>query len=303
MDFDLRLRLALFQHIDRLRRESGGVVTSAQLGHGFAFEGERIPIRNPQAGIHRPKQLRKHGSEAALTIVTTIDSPYDDRADPEDDRFVYRYQGQDTDNWQNVALRRAMEMGRPVLYLVEVKPTVYQPVFPTYVVGDIPERLAFMLLADAVGALRPEAIDPDPLSPVKRYATVEAKKRLHQERFRYVVLKAYGRRCAMCSLRHEPLLDAAHILPDRDERGNPEVPNGLSLCRIHHGAYDVGIVGIDPDYVIHVRRDVLEEVDGPMLRHGLQDLHAERLRALPRRAQDKPSRDFLAERFEAFRVA
>ena len=49
----------------------------------------------------------------------------------------------------------------------------------------------------------------------------------------------------MCALRHEPLLDAAHILPDRDERGNPVVANELSLCRIHHGAYDIGIVGVD----------------------------------------------------------
>ena len=107
----------------------------------------------------------------------------------------------------------------------------------------------------------------------------------------------------MCALKHEPLLDAAHILPDRDERGNPEVSNGLSLCRIHHGAYDVGIVGIDPDYLIHVRRDVLEEEDGPMLRHGLQGLHKKKLRAWPRRAEDKPNRDFLAERFETFQAA
>jgi putative restriction endonuclease len=69
----------------------------------------------------------------------------------------------------------------------------------------------------------------------------------------------------MCRLRHTPLLDAAHILPDRDERGNPEIPNGLSLCKIHHSAYDVGILGVDPDCRIHLRSDVLEEHDGPML--------------------------------------
>jgi putative restriction endonuclease len=106
----------------------------------------------------------------------------------------------------------------------------------------------------------------------------------------------------MCSLHHPKLLEAAHILPDREERGRPEVPNGLSLCRIHHGAYDVGIVGVDPDYVIHVRRDVLEEVDGPMLRHGLQEMHGGRL-LVPRHPASRPNPDYLAERFERFRAA
>ncbi|MGH7627862.1 MAG: HNH endonuclease, partial [Gemmatimonadales bacterium] len=82
------------------------------------------------------------------------------------------------------------------------------------------------------------------------------KYRLHQERFRFSVLSAYGKQCAMCRLRHVPLLDAAHIIPDREERGLPEVPNGLALCRIHHGAYDVHILGVDPDYRVHVRTDV-----------------------------------------------
>jgi putative restriction endonuclease len=106
----------------------------------------------------------------------------------------------------------------------------------------------------------------------------------------------------MCRLRHPELLDAAHILPDRDERGNPEIPNGLSLCRIHHRAYDVNILGVDPDYVIHLRRDVLEEIDGPMLRHGLQEIHETRIH-VPRRESLRPLRDYLAERFERFRAA
>jgi putative restriction endonuclease len=128
------------------------------------------------------------------------------------------------------------------------------------------------------------------------------KQRLHQERFRYLVLTAYRRQCAMCRLRHAPLLDAAHILPDRDERGAPEIPNGLALCRIHHGAYDVGIVGIDADYQIHLRSDVLEEDDGPMLKHGLQELHGERIQTPPR-VEQMPNREYLAERFARFEAA
>ncbi len=92
------------------------------------------------------------------------------------------------------------------------------------------------------------------------------------------------------------------ILRDRDERGHPEVPNGLCLCKIHHGAYDVNIVGVAPDYRVHVRRDVLEEHDGPMLRHGLQELDGIRIQ-LPRVPTQRPKADYLDERFARFRAA
>lgn len=300
LDYDLRLRLALFQHIDTVRRESGGVISSRRLNQGFTFEGRRIPIWNQQKGIFRPAALRDTG--IALTVQTSFRSPYDDRSDAGEARFVYRYRGQDPRHPDNVALRRALETRRPILYLVAVEPAVYQPIFPAYVVGDVPGQLSFMLIADTIGSVGAGSLDPDEDAPLKAYVTREVKQRLHQRRFRYMVVTAYRARCAMCRLRHEELLDAAHIRPDSDPRGMPEVPNGLALCRIHHGAFDVGIVGVDPDYGIHVRRDVLEEADGPMLRHGLQDLHGAKL-LVPRPTRLKPNPDYLAERFEKFRRA
>jgi putative restriction endonuclease len=60
-------------------------------------------------------------------------------------------------------------------------------------------------------------------------------------------------------------LDGRHERP-----GLPEVPNGLALCKIHHSAYDVNILGVSPDYRVHIRSDVLREHDGPMLKWGLE---------------------------------
>jgi len=301
LDLDLELRLATFAHVDRLAKNAGGLVGSAQLNEGLTFRGERVPIWNQQKGIFRPKILRELG--AALTIQTSFESPYDDRLDPADDRLVYRYRGTDPDHPDNVALRRAMELRRPVLYLVAVEPGRYEPVFPCYVVADAPAQLAFFLLADAQRDIIAATVE-DPLATVslKAYTTRIVKQRVHQERFRYLVLTAYREQCAMCRLRHTALLDAAHILPDRDQRGNPEVPNGLSLCKIHHGAYDVNILGVAPDFTVHVRRDVLEEHDGPMLRHGLQELEGARI-LLPRRVAEHPNREYLDERFRRFRAA
>ncbi|HKM43735.1 MAG TPA: HNH endonuclease, partial [Limnochordia bacterium] len=123
--------------------------------------------------------------------------------------------------------------------------------------------------------------------------------RLHQQAFRTRVLQAYRSQCAFCSLRHAELLDAAHIIPDRDPQGEPVVSNGLSLCKIHHAAYDRHFIGVTPDYQIVVRRDLLEEIDGPMLRYGIQEIHKNQL-ILPTKQVEQPDRDRLALRYEQF---
>lgn len=129
-----------------------------------------------------------------------------------------------------------------------------------------------------------------------------AVQRLHQAAFRQRVLKAYRESCSVCNLHHTQLLDAAHILPDLHEQGDPVVPNGLSFCKIHHAAFDTNILGIRPDYIIEIRKDILTEVDGPMLEHGLQAHHGGAL-LVPRAVDDQPDRKRLELRWEEFRRA
>jgi putative restriction endonuclease len=76
----------------------------------------------------------------------------------------------------------------------------------------------------------------------------------------------------------------------------------LSLCKIHHAAYDQNFVGVRPDLEIEVRRDVLDEVDGPMLLHGIQELAGARL-SVPRSRSARPDPGRLEERYEEFRQA
>lgn len=95
---------------------------------------------------------------------------------------------------------------------------------------------------------------------------------------------------------------AAHIIPDHDDRGLPEIPNGLALCKIHHSAYDANILGISPDLVIHVREDILREIDGPMLEHGLKGM-AGRTIIVPRVVTQRPRKEFLDERYRRFVAA
>jgi putative restriction endonuclease len=98
------------------------------------------------------------------------------------------------------------------------------------------------------------------------------------------------------------LLEAAHIVPDGDPRGEPVVPNGLALCALHHTAFDRHIFGIRPDLIIEVRKDVLAETDGPVLRHALQEINGLGV-ATPRAAALRPRPEFLEIRYAAFRKA
>ena len=106
----------------------------------------------------------------------------------------------------------------------------------------------------------------------------------------------------LCNLRHIELLDAAHILPDYESESKPTVNNGLALCKLHHAAFDKYFIGITPDYSVEVRKDVLEEEDGPMLQHGLKGLHSSKI-YLPRHKTDYPNKDFLDKRYQRFRDA
>lgn len=111
-----------------------------------------------------------------------------------------------------------------------------------------------------------------------------------------------GTRVLCVSMKHDSLLDAAHIIPDSEEAGEPLVSNGLSLCKLHHAAFDQNILGISPDFITEIRTDILNETDGPMLKYGLQEMHGLRI-SLPRRQEDKPNREALAERYKLFKFA
>ncbi len=136
----------------------------------------------------------------------------------------------------------------------------------------------------------------------RRYATREAVYRLHQHRFRAAVLRAYASRCAVCSLREASLLEASHIIEDRDPSGHATVVNGISLCAIHHLAYDRNLMGIDPEGVVHIASRLLREVDGPMLKSGLQEFHGAKILS-PRRVDERPDPVRLKVRFTRFERA
>ena len=264
------------------------------LDRGFSFRGARVPFLNRQKGIYRAAVQR---GPAALSIQTSAKSPYGDTLT--EDGLVYAYRDGPVDQPDNRALRTAYELQVPLVYYFGTRPSWYRPFYPCYVVADDPSARAVVVSFGAlVGPLderEPTRLD-EPIE--RRYVVRQVRARMHQSRFRGLVLPAYSDCCAVCRLREVRLLDAAHIVGDLEERGDAVVANGLSLCSIHHRAFDEDLVGVSPDYEVRVSSRLLEDEDGPML-EVLKGFHGQELH-VPRSAPLRPDRERLAQRFDRF---
>jgi putative restriction endonuclease len=273
-DHDMLMRTAAFDHVRRLG-EVHDHLTATELKPGFIFAGERIPLINPQRGIFKPQQMR-----FLLSIKTVFPKPggkiwYDDQREVHrqifegDETIDYAFMGQDPDAADNRWLREAFENQIPIIYFLGIAPGRYQAMLPAFISGwdrkALKARVAF-------GAS-----------------------------FREAVITAYDGRCALSGLPEPLLLDAAHIIADKNEEfGQPVVPNGIPLSKIHHAAFDAHLIGIDPDYRLHVSERLLGRNDGPML-EALKRLNGGTIH-LPGRVKDRPDRDRLAQRFERFKA-
>jgi putative restriction endonuclease len=295
---DEHLRSACFASLDVLCAQYGeDVPYKGGLDAGFPFGGRRVPFLSPQKGIFRAAVQK---DPSALSINTSANSPYDDEAVP--DGFVYAYRAGSPEQPDNRALRTARLSQAPLVYFVATRPGWYKAIYPVYVVEDDPGARRVLI---SPGRMVGPPDEPEPVlvdDPLERkYAVRETRVRLHQARFRGRVLIAYTSLCAICRLKESRLLDAAHIASDLELKGEPVIANGLSLCSIHHRAFDQNLVGISPNYTVHVSKRLLDDEDGPML-ELLKGFHSEPI-VLPSRRAWKPDRERLAKRFEQFSAA
>ena len=299
MDKDLAIRLAAFQWLKDQIRIYDDILPRDLLQQGFEFEGTRIPLVSPQ-GIFKPKIM-----DLPLSITTSPNSPYDDKL-TKNGFLEYKYRGTNPNAWDNIALRKAFEQKKPLVYLHGVMPGKYIAVWPVYIVNDNPNKLYVEVAIDDIDSISVETsskgIIRENIDIKRAYITSTIRQRLHQQSFRERVLAAYQSQCAFCQLKHRELLDASHIIPDHLEQSKPTVDNGMALCKLHHAAFDQFILGVTPDFKIIVREDILEEIDGPILKHGIQELHGQKI-ILPKRKADWPNQEALEWRFVQFRAA
>jgi putative restriction endonuclease len=289
------VRSACFAALDVLQAKCGPDVPYSELARGFSFRGSRIPFLNKGYGIYRARAQR---GEAALSVNSSfVQRRYQDEEVPEGIR--YSYQDGPIDNHFNRWLRNAHALQVPLVYFIGSRPGWYRPEYPAFVERDMPHERRVLI---TFGRMRGPYDEREPVHVddeiERRYLVRQVRQRLHQTQFRGAVLPAYNDQCSICRLKETRLLDAAHIVGDTEERGEPVVANGLSLCSIHHRAFDHDLVGVSPDYHVHVSRRLLEDDDGPML-DLLKTAEGVEI-VLPRRSAWQPDRERLAVRFERF---
>ena len=302
---DAEIRAAAFLALRRLRAEKG-VLTATDLQEGFLFGGERIPFANSRRGIWKPKRMQR-----LLSIKTVHPKPgnkvwYSDQYKAREEVYraeehvTYAFQGEDSASFDNQWLRQAMLEQVPLIYFFGVAPGRYEALFPVFIEDWSAASLSARV---AVGRMAGEGTVEVPADAGdRRYAMREVKQRLHQASFREAILSAYRGSCAISGLPTPQLLDAAHIIPDGDEEyGAPVVPNGLALSKIHHAAFDGHMIGIDPDYRIHISERLLDLHDGPILELGIKDMNGKLIKT-PHDSAKKPDRERLERRFEEFKI-
>lgn len=292
---ELDFRHDLIEAVINYANSFDGTLSREQL-RNFIFQGTTVSLADRQRGIWNPGNNWPFSNRVngTISISTTLNSPYKDDAIV-DGLWRYDYQSRSTEG-SNAKLRELLHSKMPLLWLVQQQNRRYIP-YSVYVVNDIVKEKYFLIAPDL--ALAKFTSSDSEIE--RRYAQRLIKQRIHQPRFRHLVLSAYKTKCAVCELAHGELLDAAHITPDSDPNTSTEVSNGISMCKIHHAAYDRNLLGIDSNYQIFISSRLLRELDGPMLKHGLQAMH-QKILTLPHIERNKPDRERLDLRYKEFKL-
>ncbi|CAN5545689.1 HNH endonuclease [soil metagenome] len=222
-----------------------------------------------QRGIRKPAVL-----DAALSFRTVYrpagaERPYEDAAG-DDGLIRYKYRGTDPQHPENRALRAAMHRQLPLIWFFGVGTAQYLPTFPVFVVGMSASK-------PSEGSTNPSSGQPS-CGPTPRDALC-----VHLG-----TVNCWTPRTSC---------------PTETSLGSRRSVTAWPCARIHHAAFDAHILGVRPDHVIEIRQDLLEELDGPMFRHGLQEVHGRTLMVLPSSRKERPDSDLLEVAYQRFVTA
>jgi putative restriction endonuclease len=302
LESDQLLSNSAFQQVQRLEMIYGDEIPWHAIEEGIQQGADKVYLANRARGIFKPRQMHR----GLLSIKTT--EPRAGRtniySDQETDEGFFRYSLQrgDPHGGGNKHLWEALEDQTPFIYLYAVAEGVYKAIWPCFVTVIHPDQgFCEVVVGNSVFTTASAAKVAEysiPETPEQRYSVRETKVRLHQATFRKNVLNAYNNRCAISGLPIVRLLDAAHITPDSELDSSTEVTNGIAMSRLHHQAFDAGLLGISPDWDVILSNKVLDSRDGPLL-EVLKNSHNTKL-TVPVSNATQPDRQRLSDRFEQF---
>ena len=219
---DHEIRLAAFEWLQKQTSINGYVLDWSLLIKGFSYKGKQIALVQ-MPGIWTPQVM-----ELPISIRTTPNSPYKDSFG--DAYIKYSFRGTDPNHRDNVLLTKVMQSNPPIplIYFLGISKGKYLATWPVYIVNCDTSQLMFTVAVDDFNYISKRGFDILEEKPEdyarREYYTTTVKARAFQGRFRQRVLDAYRSQCALCKLKHAELLDAAHIIPDSEEEGEPIDP-------------------------------------------------------------------------------
>lgn len=302
---DLAIIKAAFERVRALELVFGDAIPNAAIRAGFELDGERVLLENQVKGIFKPRQMEF----GALSIKTTMRRDggvgiYNDHQ-LDDGFYHYSFENCGPKEKGNKLLWECYQNNQPFIYFHAVAPAVYKALWPCFITRfDETESCIWLTIGEQIFAVTEtySANDESQADEVKefesRYRVRLSKQRLHQASFREQVLGAYKHRCAITGHPEPRLIEAAHIIPD-SQVAVQSVANGIALSKNHHRAYDANLIGIDPDYKIHVSSVLHNMESNQYIQDSFLRFEGRSLK-LPRSKASQPDRDSLAERFEVF---
>lgn len=208
---------------------------------------------------HRTAHLTEEGTGVTVALLHTGKLYADDLAE---DGVVYHYphtfrpSGRDSADIE--ATKRAGELGLPIFVITCPSPhSANKEVYLGWVEDWDDEAGLFLITfgTDRPPRSVPREIDDQPFELATKVSTArrEVTARQGQQRFKFLVFRRYGPRCAVCGIGSLEVLDAAHLRP-KNKNGSDDPRNGLVLCATHHRAFDAGLFSIHPETLaIHTR--------------------------------------------------
>ena len=102
-----------------------------------------------------------------------------------------------------------------------------------------------------------------PFSLCRPVESIQVEVPIRRAGFRRAIMHIYEYTCAVCELdirtaSGASITDAAHIIPFSVSY-NDDIRNGMSLCKLHHWAFDTGLISLDDDYQVIVSPSMSEQ--------------------------------------------
>lgn len=172
--------------------------------------------------------------------------------------YPHTFRASGRDSAEIEATKRAGELGLPVFVITCPSPhSANREVYLGWVEDWDDEAGLFLITfgTDRPPRSVPRETDDQPFELATKASTArrEAIARQGQQRFKFLVFRRYGPRCAVCGIGSLEVLDAAHLRP-KNKNGSDDPRNGLVLCATHHRAFDAGLFSIHPETLaIHTR--------------------------------------------------